>query len=227
MIFKSHDDCGVCDLIIEANQWANLPKPWYIPLRHTDALVEPFSDLLFLPVCLFLSYLLYRFLSHSISQCFFHMSPCLPPSPCPSTGRPLSAARVAILCHLVSFLLHFHPVCPPFSLLQSNPFTLFPQIPSATPAFSPSFSICLSPSLCLLFPLPPSLFCSPAAHKNSSFLSPEDCSVAQGFTAFFYAFSPSFSPYLSPLASLRFGSTTQRLIQPISSFVLLTHLYPS
>lgn len=131
------------------------------------------------------------------------------------------------MCHLVSFLLHFHPTCPLFTA-TIKPFHAslkFPRPPPRSLLLFPSVYLLLSFSLCLLLLLLPSLFCSPAAHKNSSFLSPEDCSVAQGFTAFLYAFSVSL--YLSPLVSLSFGSTTQHLIQPIFCFVFLTHLYPS
>lgn len=152
------------------------------------------SDLLFLPECLSLSYLLFMsfFFCHTLTPNLFSI--CL-------TGFLQRVHPYAILSncrssHFVSFCVifaSFSQHVSPF-LCYNQTLSRFPQIPSATPAFSPSFSICLSP--CLFFsasplPLPPSLFCSPAAHKNSSFLSPEDCSVAQGFTAFLYVFSPS------------------------------------
>lgn len=167
--------------------------------------------------------------------CFLIFFPYVPLPPFAASIRMASSLTTpeAILCHFMSVLFHFLPMCPTF-LGYNQTLSPFPQIPSATPAFSPPFSICLSPSSSSssssslsLFPLPPSLFCSPAAHKNSSFLSPEDSSVTVGFTAFLYAFAPSLSPYLSPLVSLCFGSTTQQWIQPILSFVFLTHLYPS
>ena len=155
----------------------NSQKTCRVPLRYTDALDEPFSDLLFLPRPSFPLYLF--FLSHSVSRSFFHM--CLPlteSSVCAVLSRTTrSPFSVSFGVTFASFSPHVSPL-----LFYNQTLSRSPQIPSATPAFSPSFSICpssfLSSSLRLLFPLPPSLFCSPAAHKNSSFLSPEDCSVA-------------------------------------------------
>lgn len=94
---------------------------------------------------------------------------------------------------LIHFCSIFTP-CVPFSPLQSDPFTL----PSNSLSHSRILSIFLHLSI-FFPPLLPSLLCSPAAHKNSSFLSPEDSSVTQGFTAFLHAFSPSLSQYVSHL----------------------------
>lgn len=136
-----------------------------------------------------------------------------------------ASGHFVILCH---FLVIFTARVP-FSL-QSNPFTLPSNSlghPRVLSLFFSSDYLLLCSSFGLVFTLPPALFCSPAAHKNSSFLSPENYSVSLRFTAFFYARSPTCSPYLSPLVSLRFGSTTQRFIKPIFSFVPLTHACPS
>lgn len=125
--------------------------------------------------------------------------------------------------HFLSFcaiLTSFSPSVSPFSVQQSSPFTLLSNSLGHPRVLALFFH--LSVSLFLL--LPPSLFCSPAAHKNSSFLSPENCSVARGFTAFLDVFSPFLS--LSVSLSLCFGSATQPLIHSIFSFVCLTHLYP-
>lgn len=94
-----------------------------------------------------------------------------------------------ILCHSCSI---FSP-CVPFSELQSNPFTLFSNSLGHPRVLALFFHLSISHFLLC----PPSLCCSPAAHKNSSFLSPEDCSVAWGFTAFHYVFSPYLSPCVS------------------------------
>lgn len=117
-----------------------------------------------------------------------------------------------ILCH--SYFIFSQ--CVPLFCTTIEPFHASLKFPGPPPRSRPLF-----PSVCLL---PPSLFCSPAAHKNSSFLSPEDCSVAWGFTAFLYVFSPFLS--LSVSLSLCFGSSTPSLIHSIFSFVCLTHLYP-
>lgn len=110
-----------------------------MPLRYPDALVETFSDLLFLPVCLPLH--LAFFCSHSVFQSFFHVSLFLP-SLCLSICHPLSNCMCS---HFVSLLLHFHPMGP-FSLLQSNPFTL-----SSNSLGHPRIHFFhLSPSNCLL-----------------------------------------------------------------------------
>lgn len=125
-----------------------------MPLRHTDALVEPLSDLLFLPVCLSLSYLLFILFFFLVTLCLPIFLPYVSLSSFATSSRTASSltARVAILCHFVSFLLHFHPMRPLF-LCYNQTLSRFPQIPSATPALSPSFSICLSPSL-FFFPSP-------------------------------------------------------------------------
>lgn len=125
--------------------------------------------------------------------------------------------------HFLSFcviLTSFSPSVSPFSTQQSNPFTLLSNSLGHPRVLALFFH--LSVSLFLL--LSPSLFCSPAAHKNSSFLSPENCSVAWGFTAFLDVFSPFLS--LSVSLSLCFGSATQPLIHSIFSIVCLTHLDP-
>lgn len=101
-----------------------------------------------------------------------HVHPCAILSNC---------ARSHFVSFRVIFSLRFSQHVSPFSPLQSNPFTLFLKFPRPPPRSLPLFPsvyLLLSSSPGLLFPLPPSLFCSPAAHKNSSFLSPEDCSVA-------------------------------------------------
>lgn len=119
-----------------------------------------------------------------------------------------------------TILTSFFRSVSPFPTQQSNPFTLLSNSLGHPCVLALFFH--LSVSLFLL--LPPSLFCSPAAHKNSSFLSQENCSVAWGFTAFLNVFSPFLS--LSVILSLCFGNTTQPLIHSIFSFVCLTHLYP-
>lgn len=116
------------------------------------------------------------------------------------------------MCHSCSIFSR----CVPLFCTTIEPFHASLKFPGPPPRSRPLF-----PSVCLL---PPSLFCSPAAHKNSSFLSPEDCSVAWGFTAFLYVFSPF--PSLSVSLSLCFGSATLPLIHSTFSFVCLTHLYP-
>lgn len=125
--------------------------------------------------------------------------------------------------HFLSFcaiLASFSPSVSPFSTQQSHPFRLLSNSQGHPRVLALFFH--LSVSLVLL--LPPSLFCSPAAHKNSSFLPPENCSVAWGFTAFLDVFSPFL--FLSVSLSLCFGSATQPLIHSIFCFVCLAHLYP-
>lgn len=168
MIFMSHDDFSVRNLIIEADQ---SPKKLCVPLRYTDALVEPSSSS---SLSVSLSYLsFFFFFGHTLSPNLFSI--CLSAFLHPSVCHPLSLYEwpfCVILCH---FCFIFTP-CVPFFSATIKPFDVFLKFPRPPPRSLPLFSICLSPRL--LFPLPPSLFCSPAAHKNSSFLSPEVCSVA-------------------------------------------------
>lgn len=93
-------------------------------------------------------------LSLSLSFYSFTVTPCVPiffpyvSRPPFTTSIPVSSSQTpleAILCHFVPFLLHFLPTCP-LLLHYNQTLSRFPQIPSATPALSPSFSICLSPS---------------------------------------------------------------------------------
>lgn len=122
--------CGFywCDLLVDSD----VPKRPHMPLRFTHQNIprtSAFSPSLFPPF--------WFLFCHAMSPAvvfFPHMSPY------PSWRHPW----VAILCHFVPFLLHFLPVCPPF-LHNNRTLSRFSQIPWATPAFSPSFSICLSP----------------------------------------------------------------------------------
>lgn len=211
-------------VIIQADQ---SPKNPHMPLRHTDALVEPISDLLFLPVCLSLSYLLF------ILFFFFLVTLCLPiffpyvslPSSAASIRMPSSlTARVAILCH---FCFIFTP-CVPFSLLQSNPFTLssnslgHPRVLSLFFHLSISFSLLLSVSSSLSLPL-----CSAHLHhiKIPLFFlqrivqSLRDLLHSSMFSLplSLHICLPLFLSILAELHSVRFSF----------SFVFLTHLYPS
>lgn len=165
-------------------------------------------DLLLFPVVSFSTILVSLLSRHVSRRCF------LPPHVL------VSILASSLSGHLVSFcaiLAPFSPGVSPFSAQQSNPFTLLSNSLGHPRVLALFFHL----SVCLL---PPSLFCSPAAHKNSSFLSPEDCSVAWGFTAFLYVFSPFLS--LSVSLSLCFGSVTLPLIHSTFSVVCLTHLYP-
>lgn len=143
-----------------------------------------------------------HFSSNAVTSClsvffflllfFFHMSPY------PSSCHP----RLAIFCHFVPFSLHFLPVCPPF---PHNNHTLsgFSQIPWATPAFSPSFSICLSPSFSCSLPL-----CSAhLQHIKIPLFFLQRIAQSLGDLLHSSMFSLLFSPYLSPclfvLAALR------------------------
>lgn len=127
---------------------------------------------------------------------------------------------MTILCHFVPFSLPFLPVCPPF-LHNNQTLSRFSQIPWATPAFSPSFSICLSPSSFCSLPL-----CSAhLQHIKIPLFFLQRIVQSLGDLLHSSMFSLLFSPYLSPC--LCFGSATQPLIHSIFSFVCLTHLYPS
>lgn len=182
-----------------------------------DSLIKIFSGPSPLPRCL----LLRHFYSSAVTSClsvfYFLLLVFFPPH------VSVSILMSSLSGHFLSFcaiLTSFSPSVSPFSVQQSSPFTLLSNSLGHPRVLALFFH--LSVSLFLL--LPPSLFCSPAAHKNSSFLSPENCSVARGFTAFLDVFSPFLS--LSVSLSLCFGSATQPLIHSIFSFVCLTHLYP-
>lgn len=175
----------------------------------------------------FLLFALYPFFCHTLSPNLFSI--CL-------SAFLHRVHLCAILSNSASS--HFVILCPfyfifttraPFSVLQSNPFTLpsnslgHPRVLFLFFHLTISCSVLLSILSSLSLPL-----CS--AHlqhiKIPLFFLQR---IVQSHRDLLHSsmLSPSCSPYLSPLVSLHFGSTTQHLIQPIFSFVLLTHLYPS
>lgn len=95
-----------------------------------------------------------------------------------------------ILCHSRFIFL---PVCPPF-LHNNRTLSRFSQIPWATPAFSPSFSICLSPSSFCSLPL-----CSAhLQHIKIPLFFLQRIVQSLGDLLHSSMFSLLFSPYLSP-----------------------------
>lgn len=149
-------------------------KPAYAFKIHRCALPTSSSSL-----CLSLSH----FILFSVTVCLPIFSPYVShPSLTVSIRVPSSlTAGGAILCHFVSFFRCFiFSPCVPFFSATIKPFHAlkFPRPPPRSLLLFPSVYLLRSSSPRPLFPLPPSLFCSPAAHKNSSFFSPEDCSVA-------------------------------------------------
>lgn len=170
--------CGFywCDLLADSDVPFKRP---HMPLRFThqkSPRTSSSSPLSLFPLFLFLC-------CHAMSPAvvfFLHMSPY------PSWRHPW----VAIRCHFVPFLLHFLPVCPPF-LHNNRTLSRFSQIPWATPAFSPSFSICLSVSS-----LP--LCSAHLQHIKIPLFFLQRIVQSLGDLLHSSMFSLLFSPYLSP-----------------------------
>lgn len=136
----------MCDF--GADQLTKLPKTWCIPLRHTDALVETVVGPP-LPPCLSFSLL-------SAHYPFFFLSHTLSPNLFPICLSAFLLHRVRLWAflsnctsgHFVTFCViyaSFSPHVSPF-LRYNQTLSRFPQIPSATPAFS----LPLFPSVYLL-----------------------------------------------------------------------------
>lgn len=124
IIYVSCEDLCVCDLMADQS-----PKNLCMPLRSADALV---GSLWTSSSSLSVSHYTLLFIMCSVTLCLPIFFPYVS-----LTSFAVSilsqTARVAILCH---FCFIFSP-CVPFSLLQSNPFTLssdslgHPRVPSA------------------------------------------------------------------------------------------------
>lgn len=117
-----------------------------MPLRPKDSLIKIFLASSSSSLSVLFSHISFfsPLLSNNLSQSSFHMSPypfvCHPPS--------------RTCGHFVSFCAILVPFSPHVSPFHNNQtLSRFSRIPWATPAFSPSFSICLSPSSFFALPL--------------------------------------------------------------------------